>query len=161
LAQALPWLWFEKRRWFMSFKSRIHFVIFIIFAFVAELFFFDDLAIKAAEAADIPSNQAIFLPASVPERNHLRQISILPVTVEAEIAGHVVVENVGRVVVYDDPTTQRPADYIELYNNTGNLVAVGWFDRYGIERIAVDRGLLDDRDELEGVLVVVLDGEAV
>jgi len=75
--------------------------------------------------------------------------------------GHVVVQIVGSVVVYDDPTTQRPADYIELYNNTGNLVAVGWFDRYGIERIAVDRGLLDDRDELEGVLVVVLDGEAV
>jgi len=145
----------------VSFKSRIHFVIFIIFAFVAELFFFDDLATKAAEAADIPSKQEIFLPVSVPQRNHLRPIAILPITVEAEIAGHVVVENVGRVVVYDDPTTQRPADYIELYNNTGNLVAVGWFDRYGIERIAVDRGLLDDRDELEGVLVVVLDGEAV
>jgi hypothetical protein len=145
----------------MSFKSRIHFVIFIIFAFVVGLLFFDDLAIKAAEAADSPSKQEIFLPVSVPERNHLRPIAILPMTVEAEIAGHVVVKTVGRVVVYDDPTTQRPADYIELYNNTGNLVAVEWFDSYGIERMAVDRGLLEDRDELEGVLVVVLDGEAV
>ena len=145
----------------MSFKSRIHFVIFIIFAFVAELFFFDDLATKAAEAADIPSKQEIFLPVSVPQRNHLRPIAILPITVEAKIVGHVVVQIVGSVVVYDDPTTQRPTDYIELYNNTGNLVAVGWFDRYGIERMALDRGLLEDRDELEGVLVVVLDGEAI
>jgi hypothetical protein len=51
-----------------------------------------------------------------------------------------------------DSRTQRPADYIELYNNTGNLVAVRWFDTYGIERMAVDRGLLEDRDKLEGVL---------
>ena len=145
----------------MSFKNKIYFVIFIVFGIVAELFFFEDLATKAAEAADSPSKQEIFLPVSVPERNHLRPISILPITVEAEIAGHEVVKTVGRVVVYDDPTTQRPADYIELYNNTGNLVAVGWFDSYGIERMAVDRGLLDDRDELEGVLVVVLDGDAV
>ena len=145
----------------MSFKSGIHFVPFIIFGFVCQLFFLDDLATKAAEAADIPSKQEIFLPVSVPQRNHLRPIAILPITVEAKIAGHVVVQIVGSVVVYDDPTTQRPADYIELYNNTGNLVAVGWFDRYGIERMALDRGLLEDRDELEGVLVVVWDGEAI
>jgi hypothetical protein len=145
----------------MSFKSRIHFVLFIILGFVAGLFFLDDLATKAAEAADSPSKQEIFLPVSVPERKQLRPISILPVTVEAEIAGHVVVKTVGRVVVYDDPTTQRSVDYIELYNNAGNLVAVEWFDSYGIERMAVDRGLLEDRDELEGVLVVVLDGDAV
>ena len=145
----------------MSFKSRIYFVIFIIFGFVAGLFFLEDLATKAAEAADSRSKQEIFLPVSVPERKQLRPISILPITVEAKIVGHLVVKTVGRVVVYDDPTTQRSADYIELYNNTGNLVAVGWFDRYGIERMAVDRGLLEDRDELEGLLVVVLDGEAV
>ena len=145
----------------MSFKSRIHFVIFIILGFVTGCFFFDDLGTESAEAADFPSNQEIFLPVSVPEPNHLRPISILTITAEAEIAGHEVVKIVGRVVVYDDPTTQRSADYIELYNNTGKLVAVGWFDSYGIERMAVDRGLLDDRDEFEGVLVVVLDGDAV
>jgi hypothetical protein len=137
----------------MSFKSGICFVIFVIFGFVAGLLLLDDLATKAAEAADTPSKQEIFLPVSVPERNHLRSIAILPITVEAKIAEH--------VVVYDDSRTQRPVDYMELYNNTGNLVAVRWFDRYGIERMAVDRGLLEDRDKLEGVLVIVLDGEAV
>jgi hypothetical protein len=50
---------------------------------------------------------------------------------------------------------------LELYNNAGNLVAVGWFDRFGIERTAVDRGLLENRDEHKGVFVVILDGEAV
>jgi hypothetical protein len=65
------------------------------------------------------------------------------------------------VTVYDDSTTQRSADYLELYNNADNLVALSWFDRFGIERMAVDRGLLEDRDELMGVFVVLLDGEAI
>lgn len=137
----------------MRFKSRIYFVIFVIFGFGAGLLPIDELGTKAAAAADTFSRQEIFLPTSVPEKNQLRPISILPVTVEGQI--------VGRIVVYDDPATQRSADYLELYTNTGDLVAVSWFDRYGVERMAVDRGLLEDKDELEGILVVVLDGEAV
>jgi hypothetical protein len=137
----------------MSFKSRVQFIIFIIFGFVAELFFLGYLATKVLGAADTPSEEKIFLPASVAERNHLRPISILPITVKGEI--------VGRVTIYDDSTTQRSADYLEFHNNAGHLVAFGWFDRFGIERMAVDRGLLEDRDELEGVFVVLLDGEAL
>src|SRR5262244_3376931 len=135
----------------MSLKNRIY--LFVIFGFVAELFCLNDLTTKAVEAADIPSKQEIFLPTSVPEKNHLRPISILPVTVEGQI--------VGRIVVYDDPATQRSADYLELHTNAGDLVAVSWFDRYGVERMAVDRGLLEHKDELEGILFVVLDGEAI
>ena len=67
----------------------------------------------------------------------------------------------GQVTIYDDSTTQRSADYLEFHNNAGHLVAVGWFDRFGIARMAVDRGLLEDRDELEEVFVVLLDGEAL
>ena len=137
----------------MSFKSKVHFVFFMIFGFVAELFFLAYLATKVLGATDTPSEEQIFLPASVPERNHLRPISILPITVKGEV--------VGRVAIYNDPTTQRSADDLELYNNAGDLVAVGWFDRFGIERMAVDRGLLEDRDELEGVFIVLLDGEAL
>jgi len=137
----------------MPFKSRIHLVIFVIFGFATGLFPIDELGTKAAAAADTFSRQEIFLPTSVPEKNQLRPISILPVTVEGQI--------VGRIVVYDDPATQRSADYLELYTNTGDLVAVSWFDKYGVERTAVDRGLLEGKDELEGILVVVLDGDAV
>jgi hypothetical protein len=102
----------------MTFKRRIYLVVFVLLGFVAELLFLGYLATKVL-GADVPSKQD-FVPASVPERNHLRLISMLPVTVEGEI--------VGRVAVFDDSTTQRSADYLELHNNTGNLVAVSWFD---------------------------------
>ena len=49
----------------------------------------------------------------------------------------------GALLVYDDPKTKRPEDYFELYDTDTNLVAVGWFDRYGIKRIAIDRGLFE------------------
>jgi hypothetical protein len=135
----------------MTFKRRIYLIVLVLLGFVAELLFLSYLATKVL-GANAPLKQE-FLPASVPERNHLRLISMLPVTVEGVI--------LGRVAVYDDSTTQRPADYLELYNNTDNLVAVSWFDRYGIERTAVDRGLLEGRDELRGNFVFVFDGEPV
>ena len=59
----------------MSFGSRVHFVFFIIFGFVAELFFLGYLATKVLGAADTPWRK-YFLPAWVPERNHLRPTSI-------------------------------------------------------------------------------------
>jgi hypothetical protein len=46
---------------------------------------------------------------------------------------------------------QRPADYFELYNSTGDLPTIGWFDRFGIRRMILDRSLLDGTDDLEGV----------
>jgi len=63
--------------------------------------------------------------------------------------------------VYDAPTTKRPADYFELYNTNGDLLAVGWFDRFDIERLAVDRGMLDDAGEVAGVFVSLLEGDSV
>jgi hypothetical protein len=135
----------------MTFKRRIYFVGFVLLGFVVELLFLGYLATKVL-GADVPSKQD-FHPASLPERNRLHLISTLPVTVEGEI--------LGRVAVYDDLTTQRSADCLELYNSTDILVAVVWFDRYGIRRIAVDRGLLEGRLELQGLFVVVLDGESV
>ena len=65
---------------------------------------------------------------------------------------------VGLVAVYDDVTTERPADCLEVYDNAGHLLVIGWFDKFGIQRMAVDRGLLDG-DKLEGVFVVMSDGE--
>ena len=56
----------------------------------------------------------------------------------------------GEVFVYDDPTTERPLDYLVLYDSAGDLVAFSWFDRFGIQRTAVDRGLLDKRGEPDG-----------
>jgi hypothetical protein len=126
----------------MTFKRKIHFVVFVLLGFVAELFLLGYLATNVL-GADGPSKQN-FYPASLPERNHLHLISTLPVTVAGEI--------LGRAAVYDDFTTLRSADYLELYTSTDTLVAVIWFDRYGIRRIVVDRGLLEGKDELQGIL---------
>jgi hypothetical protein len=67
----------------------------------------------------------------------------------------------GVLLAYDDHNTKRPEDYLELYDIDTNLVAVGWFDRFGIQRIAIDRGLFDGGSILQGVFVTLLDGDAL
>jgi len=49
----------------------------------------------------------------------------------------------------------------ELYDNDGDLVAVGWFDRFGIQRMALDRGLVEGSEELQGVFVTVANGDSI
>jgi hypothetical protein len=68
---------------------------------------------------------------------------------------------VGAVLVYDDPTTTRPEDYFELYDSTGDLVTIGWFDRFGIRRMTVDRGFLDGTDNLAGIFVSLVGGDSL
>ncbi len=137
----------------MTFKSKIYFTLLIILEFVGLLFFLGFVAAKSLAASDNASGQELFLPASVPAKDRLNRVSFLPVIVEGEI--------VGGVAVYDDPATERPADYLELFNSAGTLLAVGWFDRFGIERMAVDRGLIEETDELEGVFVLLLEGDPI
>jgi len=68
---------------------------------------------------------------------------------------------VGAVLIYDDPATNRPEDNFELYDSKGHLVAIGWFDNFGIRRIALDRSLLDGADDLEGIFVSLVGGEPI
>jgi hypothetical protein len=65
------------------------------------------------------------------------------------------------VYVYADVGTKRTADYLELYDKEGDLVGASWFDRFGIQRTAIDRGIMEEEDKLEGVFVVVLDGDSI
>jgi hypothetical protein len=67
----------------------------------------------------------------------------------------------GTAVVYNDPSAGKPGDYLEFYNPTGNLVAVVWFDRFGIRRTAVDRSFLRGKNQSEGVFVPIDDGELI
>jgi hypothetical protein len=83
----------------------------------------------------------------------LTEVSLSPLVVGGKV--------VGVVAVYDDATTKRPADCLELYDNSGHLLALGWFDEFGIQRMAIDRGLLENGDKLEGIFVVMSDGEPV
>ena len=65
----------------------------------------------------------------------------------------------GTVVWYDDPATPRPADYVEVYDSAGGLGAVAWFDRYGIERVAMDRAFVEGKERLEGTFIAIVDGD--
>ncbi|HUK41714.1 MAG TPA: hypothetical protein VLX11_11735 [Candidatus Acidoferrales bacterium] len=105
---------------------------------------------------DLDNRQAQrqFLTGPVAEQRHsLNLVSVSPLIVEDQA--------IGEVVVYDDPSTKRPADYFGLYDLNGELVAVGWFDQFGIQRIAVDRNLVDDTDGSQGAFVYLIGGQLV
>jgi len=133
----------------MTFRNKIYVTIFAILEFIAVLFFLGFVAARAAEPSD---NEVI---ATAPEQHAMSLVSFDPWVVEGEVLGEVA------AYVYDDVTTERPADYWELYDKNGDLLAVSWFDRSGVQRSAVDRGILEEKDRLEGVLVVVLTGDSI
>ena len=118
---------------------------------VAALFLSVPVEAEPIQRSDNTPVQQALLPPFGPEQSQLTEVSLSPLVVSGE--------TVGMVSVYDDSTTERPVDFLALYNNAGQLVAVGWFDKFGIQRIAMDRGLLEDNGKLEGVLVLVLDGD--
>jgi hypothetical protein len=131
----------------VKFNTKVYFIL----QFVGLLFFLGCMAIKSLEAADSALEPEALLTAGGLEHPSLTLVSFSPLV----IAG----TTVGKVLIYDDPTTKRPADYFELYDADDDLFAVSWFDRFGIQRVAVDRGLLEQADKLEGVFVVLLEGE--
>ena len=111
------------------------------------------IAVGSVQGAEIGS-QAKFAGASVGlPRTPLSLVSLSPVIANGQA--------VGAMAIYDDPTTQRPADYIEVLNREGVVVIVSWFDSFGIERLVVDRALLDGGQELEGVFVAVVNGDII
>jgi hypothetical protein len=137
----------------MSLKSRLYFAIVIILAFIGELIFLGWLAVVSVQAAE-----------TAPEGKFTRSaLGLLPRSLNLILISPVVADGntVGAVAVYDDPSTQRLEDYLELYDREGDLVAVGWFDRFGIQRMAVDRALVDGDEELQGVFVTVVDGDLI
>ena len=131
----------------MKFNTKVYFIL----QFVGLLFFLGFMAIKSLEAADSALEPEALLTAAGLEHPSLTLVSFSSLL----IAG----TTVGKVLIYDDPTTKRPADYFELYDADDDLFAVSWFDRFGIQRVAVDRGLLGEADKLEGVFVILLQGE--
>jgi hypothetical protein len=127
-------------------------ICFALLALVSQLFLFAYAAAEPLETSDDALKQDTLLP-TLAEKSRRILVSFFPVINEGGDAG--------MVAVYNDPTTERSADYWELYNNEGELAAASWFDRLGIVRMAVDRGLLEETGELEGVFVVFLQGESL
>ena len=133
----------------MAFRNKIYF---IILAMVAYLLFFSDVRADELQPNDNASEQEIVTAAE----HNMTLLSAQPWVVEGgEVWGTLA------AYVYDDVSTKRAADYWELYGSTGDLVAISWFDRFGIQRLAVDRRLLEESDKFKGAFVVFLDGDSV
>ena len=81
--------------------------------------------------------------------------SVQPLIVDGEIMGSVA------AYVYNDVATERPVDYWELYDQEGELLAFSWFDQFGIQRIAIDEGIVKDEGKLDGNFVLVVDGDFI
>jgi len=124
----------------MTFRNKIYVTIFAILEFIAVLFFLG-VAARAAEASHNAGEQEIV---TGPEQHAMSLVSLYPWVVEGEVLGSVA------AYAYDDVTSERPADYWEIYDMQGDLLALRWFDRFGIQRTAVDRGIVEQKDQLEG-----------
>jgi hypothetical protein len=133
----------------MTLKNKIYFAIICTLAFIGQLILLGYLAATAVQAAEPKAT----LSALGLGRHSLNIVSLSPVVAQGG--------TVGALVVYDDPSTTRPEDYVELYDSDGELVAIGWFDRFGIQRMAIDRAFVDGRDKLQGVFVTIVGGEVL
>jgi hypothetical protein len=133
----------------MPFRNKIYF---IVLGIVAQLLFFGDVRAEGLRPRDNATEQEIV---TAPGHHPMTLVSSQPWVVEGEVLGRLA------AYVYDDVTTERLVDYWELYDKKGDLLAVGWFDKFGIQRTAVDRGIVEEEDKLEGIFVVVLDGNPV
>ena len=131
----------------MAFRNKIYF---IILGAIVQLLFFGD--VRGDELQ--PSENALEQEIVTGPQHDMSLVSFSPWVVEGEVLGTLA------AYVYDDVTTARPADYWELYDKEGNLLAIGWFDKFGIQRTAIDRGIVEQKDKLEGIFVVVLDGDS-
>jgi hypothetical protein len=133
----------------MALRNKIYF---IMLAVVAQLLFFTDVRAEQAQPSENATGQEVV---TGPEQHEVSLVSLYPWVVEGEAVGMVA------AYVYGDLTTERPADYWELYDREGNLLALSWFDSLGIKRTAVDRGIVEKGDQLEGIFVLVLDGDSL
>ncbi len=122
-------------------------------ALMAASILFVLIAAAGSHAADSDPGNRVLAPLLDLSQRPLSVVQYSPV-VAAGI-------RLGTAVVYDDPATRRPEDYLELYDSEGGLVAVSWFDRFGIQRMAVDRAFVDGDGRLEGVFVAVVDDKFI
>jgi hypothetical protein len=86
-------------------------------------------------------------------RRTFHLVRLVPVTDEREI--------VGLIAIYDNPVTPSPADYLELRDGQGQIVAIDWIDHFGIRRLTLDRGFLDGNGKFEQMFVTLVSGEPV
>jgi hypothetical protein len=132
----------------MTRKNSLYFAIIICLVFIGELILLAYIA-RTSLAAETETTTSASLGRP---RRSLNLVSLLPVTTNRGTA---------MVAVYDDPATSRKEDYLELYDGSGELIAVGWFDEFGIQRLAIDRAVVEGGDKLQGVFVLLVEGHGI
>jgi hypothetical protein len=130
----------------MTFKSRIALVV---LAVVAQFLMLGNVHGQETRSSEETVDDVVVGP----EQGGMSLVSLSPWVVDGEVIGAVA------GYVYEDRKSERPADYWEVYDKEGNLLAVSWFDKQGIRKTAVDRGIAEEKDELEGVFVLIIEGE--
>ena len=85
----------------MELKSKIFAAV---LGLCAQLSFVTPTQAELIQTSDRALPQAVFVPNTGPEQRSLTPVSFSPLVVAGEV--------LGEVVVYDDPTTKRPADYL-------------------------------------------------
>jgi hypothetical protein len=96
-------------------------------------------------------HEDLLLPKSTPDKNGL-VLTRYGTFLDEE-------SNIGILIFYDDVRTKREVDYVEVYSAIGDLLLVTWIDRFGISRLAMDRGLLDEEEPaLDRVFVLISSG---
>jgi hypothetical protein len=86
-------------------------------------------------------------------RASLNLVQLVPVTSDRD--------NVGIIAIYDNPMTRRAEDYLELRDDRGQIVAIEWFDQFGIRRLTLDRGFLNGAAKFERIFVTLVSGEPI
>jgi len=135
----------------MTLRKKIYFTVFATIYFVAVLLLLAVAAVHAANETGETANGSV----SGPEQHDKSLISVAQWVIDGEVVGMVA------AYVYNDITSEKPVDYWELYDNDGDLLAVSWFDKFGIQRNAIDRGVVEEGGKLEGVFIIVSDGSLI
>jgi hypothetical protein len=126
---------------------------FLIMSFLFQCYLVRRPHAEPAQIGPGGSGQEFFLAVSLPPKDRLTLVSFAPIRSQGKL--------LGAIAAYDDAATARPGDYLELYNDAGALLAVSWFDRFGVERLAVDRALVEHADNLKGVYVLLITGDSI
>ncbi len=123
-------------------------IYFVVLSLSVLLLFSRALPAEPMRVTENLRREKVLLPPSAPDKSQLRLVSFVTIAPEGEI--------IAALAAYDDPKTERPVDYVEVYDGLGGLLLASWVDQFGIRRIAMDRGLLQEgASELEGLLVLL------
>ena len=132
----------------LAFENKIYLLASIVCLFVILALGHGDAG--SLQVVENSAEKSLVSPASLTRTQELKLVSFLTLTVKGVI-----------MAVYDDASTKRAVDYAEVHNPAGDLLAILWFDRFGILRTLVDQSLILNKDNVEGVMVLVLDGDLV